>query len=501
MSTITITDVGPIASLSIDVPSGGGVVEFLGPHGVGKSHALAAIDAAVSGNGKPPVRDAAVSGEVNALGATLRIGKRVTRDVEGLEVTSIDGRFSVADLIDPALKDPAAADSKRIKALLQITGETPSAELFYPLFGGKAEFEAAVKSTTLECDDLVRMAEGVKRDCEARARDAADEAIKAEGRAKALLQSVDGIDLHAEADGAKLQGELEAAIRGEQALQTKARAANQARLQADLAKDRLEEIAATYAGPTVEDAAAELARTKGEVERVNAEVVKAEEALNAARRMQVTANNAHAIAIREHKTAVHHAETLAATQQALGAVIPEAPAPEQLAAAAEKVAKARVAQEAGTLIRKALADQAKAEAAIRDASAFRVREKGLRAAAAGVEKVLSEAVSRVGGPLQVHAGRLVLPTDRGLEAFGDLSEGERCALSVEIAAKAVARLAQQHGTERGIVVLPQRFWQELNRHSRGRIHEIAKEHKATVFTGRITDEGELEAREWEPETA
>lgn len=52
MTTVEIKDIGPIENLSIPVPDGGGVVVFRGKNGVGKSHALAAIDALVTGKGR-----------------------------------------------------------------------------------------------------------------------------------------------------------------------------------------------------------------------------------------------------------------------------------------------------------------------------------------------------------------------------------------------------------------------------------------------------------------
>ena len=65
---VKIKNIGPISTLSMPVPEGGGVVVLKGRNGSGKSTALDAISAAVSGKGKPPIKDLAESGEIVAGG-------------------------------------------------------------------------------------------------------------------------------------------------------------------------------------------------------------------------------------------------------------------------------------------------------------------------------------------------------------------------------------------------------------------------------------------------
>ncbi|MBK8184740.1 MAG: AAA family ATPase [Candidatus Competibacteraceae bacterium] len=68
MKNIEIKNIGPIASVTIPVPEAGGVVVLTGRNGSGKSHALEAVNAAVSGKGKPPLKDLAKQGSVSAAG-------------------------------------------------------------------------------------------------------------------------------------------------------------------------------------------------------------------------------------------------------------------------------------------------------------------------------------------------------------------------------------------------------------------------------------------------
>ncbi len=102
MSTIELTNIGPIEHLVIPVPERGGLCVLRGRNGRGKTKALEAVESALTGRGKLDVRDGALRGEVEAFGVTLKIG-RSTRRTGELEVQSLDGRLSPAELVDPGL--------------------------------------------------------------------------------------------------------------------------------------------------------------------------------------------------------------------------------------------------------------------------------------------------------------------------------------------------------------------------------------------------------------
>ena len=155
---ITITNVGPIERASFPFIREGGVIVLRGPQGAGKSITLDALNAAATGKGRVPVKDGELRGEVNAFGVTMTIGKSTRRSGEP-EVVSLEGKLSAADLVDPGIAAPEAADARRIKALIQLANVKPSAELFHKLIqGGREEFEKLVTPATLESDDLVVMA-------------------------------------------------------------------------------------------------------------------------------------------------------------------------------------------------------------------------------------------------------------------------------------------------------------------------------------------------------
>src|SRR5262245_51934587 len=122
---ISVDDIGPIHHFEFTIPEDGGVVVLKGRNGLGKSNVLRAVDALTTGYGKGDLRarDGAVAGQVQGFGVTLRVGRRATRSGE-LEVLALDSdRFSVIDVLAPPIKDPQAADTHRIKALVQLANK------------------------------------------------------------------------------------------------------------------------------------------------------------------------------------------------------------------------------------------------------------------------------------------------------------------------------------------------------------------------------------------
>ncbi len=192
---IELENVGPIEALRIPLPPNGGVVVLSGRNGAGKSTALEATASALRGKGQIPLRDGTLKGRVEVAGATIRIGKSTRRAGEA-EVEHLEGRFSVADLVDPGIKAPEAADAKRIKALVTLAGVKPTPELFAEVFGEDAE-QLPVDTYG---DDLVAAADKAKRFWEEKARSAERLADTAIAKVAALRSQIEDVDLEAETD-------------------------------------------------------------------------------------------------------------------------------------------------------------------------------------------------------------------------------------------------------------------------------------------------------------
>lgn len=482
--TIELTNVGPIEHVSIPVAAGGGITVLRGRNGRGKTKALEAIDSAISGRGKPEVRDGALRGEVTAFGVSLRVGRATRRSGE-LEVHSLEGRLSVAELVDPGLKSPEAADARRIKALVQLSGTAPSVELFYHLLGGRDEFEALASPSTIGSDDLVAMAERLKRCIEAEARKVEGQAEHERGRAAGARESAAGIDMGCECDPAQLGEGLERAIAEQSALERQQRIALEAAKHWEAAKVRLDEAEASYDGPTATEADEARANATTRFQETEAVVKELEERLRAARVDFDQSRAALAAAIQTHKTAASHELLIATCREELTAAQPAPPKAEDIELAGRRVSECRVAVERGALVRRAKEQLASAEVHERAAEEFTQRAAFLRHAALGTDEVLSEVVAASGCPLRVEEGRLVLTTGRGATYFGELSQGERWKLSLDIAIDAVGA--------GGVLTIPQEAWESLDPIARREIGEHVAGRGVVVLTAEASGDDEIRA--------
>ncbi len=94
MKTVVITNTRPIKRLEMSIEPGELLV-LRGRNGTGKSHALNAVAALVSGKGSLEVRDGTLKGSVEGFGAKITVAKS-TRRSGVLEVTGLEGKLAVA---------------------------------------------------------------------------------------------------------------------------------------------------------------------------------------------------------------------------------------------------------------------------------------------------------------------------------------------------------------------------------------------------------------------
>lgn len=484
---INIQNVGPIEHLRLPLPAGG-VVVLRGRNGRGKSTALEAIDAAAGAKRSLSVRDRQLRGEVSAFGAKITIGRSTRRSGEA-EVHTLEGKFSVADLVDPGLIDHAAADARRLKALVQLSGAKPDPTLFYDLLGGPERMAELVSPAALESDDLVAMAARIKRDLEAKARASEETAENFAARAKAAREAVSDVDLDAESDPAALQAALEAAVREDGRLRAGRSAYLAARESTAAAKRQLSHAEAQYAGPTLERASFNEEQLKSLVSEAEATVQEIAAQLRAAEEEFALARNDYAAAISARKQAEHHAAVTKQLIDQIEASAPPNPSDAEIDAAAGAVTQARQAVEQGALIRRAreqiaAAEQAEAEQQTAERMGARLRE-----AAKGTDDVLTALVGRLGSALRVEAGRLVLDTTRGETYFAELSHGERWRLALDVAIDAVG--------SGGELTIPQDAWEGLDPINRRAIADHLAATGVVAYTAEATADEELTAMVYE----
>lgn len=467
---ITIEHVGPIDRLMIPLPQAG-VVVLRGRNGVGKSHALAAIDSLISGRGRPPCQDGARAGVVDGFGARLTIGRSLRRIGEA-EVVTLEGRLDISQLVQPPIKDEEAADRQRIKALIQLSGQPADLETFKAILPEEVAIGELVSPADLSRDDPVTLAGKIKRALEAEARRYETQAETARSKAAAVLDWLaehgQGRDIPDRTETERMLQEALVWLR-----EVKTRREEYARRQEQTAKarDLIEHLRGQLPKDQTFDGLA------AEAAELDEQIAKLQRALDVARerRQQVRRQ------IETISTVENHIRQLEAT---LGEM-PEPVSDEQVQAAEQAAARARELHAVAVQGEELLAQRRRHEELMSQADEAERRASLLRHAAWGTDEVLSGLVSRVTKRLRVENGRLVTDTDRGVEPFAELSPGERWRIALEIAAEQVGK--------GGLVTVPQEAWEALDPLNRAEIAEIARSVGVVIITAEADEHNQIEA--------
>lgn len=476
MSSVLIENVGAIDRLTIPVPDGGGVVVLRGPNGIGKTTALDGVSALVNGGKPPGLRDGAKRGVIEGLGAKITVGLSSRRSGE-IEVRSLEGRLDVSDIVDPGIASVEAADARRIRALVAVSGVSASSETFADLVpGGADEIEANITEKVLGSGDVLEIAGAVKRLLESRARQIETQCENAEGKAKTLAAQAGEVDADQVIDPARLQSDFEDAVRRQQEIEAASTA--WAKAQATVAECE----AGLSAGTDAVDIDVLRARSKvlaNEFDERQKMLVDLEQQVEAARAdLQQTRNDIRLVD-EQMAAAKRDRERVAALRKMLdeAKAVPAVEA-NQIEAARLCVDMAREAIEKGALLRAAVEKKQQATAAFSEVSALRRQAEKLRASAAGTDGILSDLVAKLGVPLSVKVvdgrTRLVTETDRGLIPFADLSAGERWRVALDIAIEAVG--------VRGLLVIRQEAWEGLDPANRAEIAAHCQKRGAVLLT-------------------
>ncbi len=493
---IRIGNVGPIEELRLRVPAHGGIVCLVGPNGAGKTQALNAIDSLISDRGKLTNRDGTPRGEVEGFGARITVGKSRNNRTGELEVISLEGKLDISTLVDPGIKDADAADAKRIKALVQLTNQPADPSLFYDLVGGQESYDqlvgSAVENSTGE--DLVTLGARVKRKLEEVARTNEQAAETEDANAAAARRTDPDLDLTAEHDEQVLGKALEDAIRHESKLLADDDEYHRARQASERAQLAIEDAEAQYDGPTSDAAMQFEIGCQEQVTACQSEVDRLRAELQAAQQTAEKARNAYSQAITKRKAAEQYEQTIARWKAQLAKPEQKVTA-DQLAKAGNMVKGARKAVETGAIIRRALAAKENARQFQKKADDHRREAARLRDAAKATDNVLSDIVGRLGCPLRVEGGLLVTDENKRGKGvrFAELSMGERYAIAVPIAIKAVGK--------GGVFTLKQEAFEGLDYKNRQMIHELLCGSEVAMITAECSkdapDDG-LRSEVYEP---
>jgi energy-coupling factor transporter ATP-binding protein EcfA2 len=484
VKTVEVENLGPIPRLKFALDDYG-VHVIVASNGSGKSILLDAMSKLAKGGGRIPLKDGEKKGFIEGFGARLTITASARHTGE-FEVSHLEGRFDLAELVDPGIAQPEAADRRRIRALASLSGAQPDMRLFlkHPAFA--PTFSSVVSSDSSAKSDLVEMAEAVKRDYEKEARKQEDLAEQETGRAKALEEAIEFIDPHSECDAQVLQERYDKARDHRTRLTAKSEQATKAAVAAEKARQQLQEAQEKYAGPNVtaaEQAVLDAQQVRQEAQAALDEarkaLISAEERMKAAKTVEFAAADKLCMAQAHHKFVEQ-------CQKIIHAPVEPAPTEEELAQANQAVIQAGSAVNYGAVVRDAKDKAVLAESHRAKAKVCQEHAAGLRGAAGSIDEVLSGAIPA--GPLKIASvdgkARLVVthPARGENTPFHELSMGEKWRVAIDLAADQVG--------EGGLIVVEQAAWESLDSFVRPQIHQHAKERKVYVLTGEATRDPE-----------
>lgn len=475
---ITGKNIGPFERFSVPYPVDengrctGGIVLGKGPNNVGKSVLIEAADTLITGRGRVEARDGMPFGSIEGLGVVLKAGAKNTRRGE-LEIHSLEGKFDISDVVDPGIKDQAAADAKRIKALIQIAQAKPSPELFAELIGDNTDL---IKPDTFKTEDLVEMARRVKRDLETGAQAAETAAEQANAKARALREASAGVDLEQPCDQTTLQGELEEALKSQAVIKNRASRADELLIAATAARRELEAAEASYEGLSVEQATAREAEAREDAALAETALRAAEEALRQSQQRHTSACNFVAVTVKDKKAAEAHERNMAGWREAVKqAESIDNPSSKEIADAAVGLEKARAANDAGVLVRRAKEQAAEALTLQHEGGKHTKRAERLRDAAKETDTVLSGVVATLNCGLKVDSGRLVMVGgEHDGQLFARQSMGARYSVIAPIAIRVLK--------EGDMFTMAQESWEGLDWNNRAMLWRLCKEARVVLLT-------------------
>lgn len=491
--TIAAENIGPLEKFSFCLKEPGLTV-LSAANGAGKSVLLDAVQKLAQGGGRLPLRDGAKRGFIEGFGARLSIAAKSQHTGE-FNVTNLEGKFDLAELVDPGLEDPLAADRRRIRALVGLTGIKADLTLFKDS-GLFDDFDTVVTATAASKHDLVDMAEQVKRDYEAAARKCEDQAQKESGAGKALEAAICEVDPAAETDEGVLRMRYDTARDAVTRLKERSDAADTALKSRELTFQALKDAKANYTGPTVETAKSELLRCEQVRERFKAGMAELEALLMEANQGLSDASHELQLAAQRLEAAEQHTAYVAKAEQALQVVV-QSPTDDDIDQASKAMAKAGRDQEYGTLARGWASKRVLASKHLEAAMLAEDRAKALRGAAGAIDEVLSSAIKSPVLRVESLDGKARLVVDnerRGTMPYHDLSAGERWKIAIELGA-----------TQAELLVIPQEAFEGLDAFVIPVIHETAKRLGCYILTAQATrdttDGAGMQAKTFEPEAA
>lgn len=487
---IDIENLGPIQDFSFKLAAPG-VTTIVAPNGFGKSILIESLANVAAGKGGLPLRHGTEKGRIDGLGVHVSLNPKQTRTAGEFAVDHLEGKLNLATLVDPGLKDEVAADKRRIKALIALTGVEADVDLFLnrPEFT-EDEFEATVSTEARKATDLVEMATRIARDYQAAARGWENGAEKDEFSANALKEQLAAVDMDKECDADVLNDALYDAQQGYAMgsqkvinAEEKKKAAEEARRELKNWDERGVPLDSKEAKQAVKDAQK---KHEGLVEHHDELVLKLrqiEQSIELClREIQTAAAEVRSASDQSNMVEDHVQRRTACLKAIADAENYEFPSPEELEQLKLAYHAAKQAMEDGVRVRDARMKQASVKAFEDSATARREKAEQLRKIATATDNVLSDAIESKWVKIVTEVG--------GKRVYGFVESKDIWAYYHELSATEKWAIAIEIGVERvgegGLLFIPQEAWEGVDVWNRKFIHEHAKQRGVFILTAEAT---------------
>ena len=490
--SIDISHVGPIKHLTIPVPADGGVVVLHGRCGAGKTHGIESIKALHDQTARKNLRvsDGIPSGKIEGLGVTVRLGRSNTARGE-LECESLESGIDPSLLVDPGIKDPNAADSKRLATIVRLANVKIDAGKWAESVGQYSE-EIALKD--LVSDDPVQTADKIRR----RLHDAAllkERLAQSKGaEGAALLKSVSDVDTSVEIDAVAA---MESATSRLSELKAKRNLYVDSKASIDHAKAELEKwndlhedleeahVDVSKWSKKYDDAIENRDTINARIDSLRAQIEELEDEAGKHNTDAEIAKARMESASLRQSDLEHRQFELDKLRNLVSQSLPDEVSSDQIEQAEQERLSAIELVKQSEVISRARKTVSQAELLTAESNQLAAVAETMRRIARSTDSVLEQALIDAGfDSIKVHDGRLCVDSDRGLEPVSELSTGERWRLALDIAARSLPKGA--------LLSVHQEGWQSLDDDLRKEVAAMAKERGLIIVTAQV-DSGELRA--------
>jgi ABC-type dipeptide/oligopeptide/nickel transport system ATPase component len=471
---IQIQDVGAIENATIPIKRGT-IVKLVGENGAGKSTAITAVTSAITkDNAGLRPRDGRMSGKIRMPGVTVTIGARMSQkksgDLEPVAFAIVEDGTGISKILSPGVKDPIAADKRRLEGVLDVIGAELSESQMQEYLG--TMYEEFMRVRDVKGKGFVEAVTQMKLFLDSKAREVKLQITSNEG----AITEIGVI-----ADPVEIPVAVEELARQVEAVSAALRDAKRDRERADQALEIINQPSAT----DVEAKQAELqavetilAQHRAEEESLQKKIAELQ-----GRLAQVQSDCRETLAkIDPLKEVIRVAKDSAERTERLRAQVAEAPTVEaiekqtaELEELRKKHSDAIVAKSNndGIETRKARLDELNK---LREAA--QKQHDALKTLSHGTAKILVDALKVVPGWTVNEDLRLCVTHRRGEIPFSELSPGEGTARVCLLA----CQFAEYGENEVPIVGLPQHCFEGLDGKNRRLLLDTIKEHGLCVVT-------------------